>query len=186
MRVPGGAEVLSMGECCQSQYCTFQFGIEIGGGVERGELVWYNIRRKEKLTWRQNADTVVRRATGTDARTAQTGFTNTVTTRSTANGAARQATGTDARMVLTGFTGMVRAATSASGAAQRPMARAVRTPRHAAMKSNDGGYLAEQRTEAARQMHRAFVVARDAPARKTHLCQQMPNAQMLARCCILA
>ena len=99
--------------------------------------MWYTMRRKGKLIWQQNADIVVRRATGMDARTAQAGFTSTVTTRSTANGAVRQATGTDARMAQIGFTGTALAATSASGAARRPTARAVPTPRRVAMRSDD-------------------------------------------------
>ena len=121
--------------------------IEIGGGVARGESVWYNMRRKEKQIWQQNADIVVRRATGTDARTVQTGFTSTVTTRSTVNGAALQVTDTGVRMVQTGFTGMVRVATSASGVDRPQTARVVHTLLRAAMKSNDCGHIAEQRTD---------------------------------------
>ena len=131
-------------ECCQcgsvasSNVANSQFGIEIGsrGSMARGETVWYTMRRKGKLTWRQNADIAVRRATGMDARTAQTEFTSTGTTRNTANGAVHRATGTDARMVRIGFTGTALAATSASGAARRPTARAAPTPRRVAMRSD--------------------------------------------------
>ena len=98
--------------------------------------MWYTMRRKGKLTWRQNADIAVRRVTGMDARTAQTGFTSTGTTRSTANGAVRRVTDTDARMARIGFTGTALAATSASGAARRPTVRDAPTPRRVAMRSD--------------------------------------------------
>ena len=131
--------------------------IEIGGGVARGESVWYNMRRKEKQIWQQNADIVVRRATGTDARTVQTGFTSTVTTRSTVNGAALQVTDTGVRTVQTGFTGMVRVATSASGVDRPQTARVVHTLLRTAMKSNDNEDIAEQRAETAEALRFALA-----------------------------
>ena len=90
---------------------------------------------------RQNAGTAVHPATDTDACMALGGSMNTETTRSTANGAARPATATVACMARTGFTGTGRAGTSASGAARRPMVRAVPTPRRAAMRSDDMGFV---------------------------------------------
>ena len=104
-------------------------------GAARIGLVYYSA--KGKLAWRQNADIAVRRATGTDVRTAQTGFTSIVTTRSTVNGAALQVTDTGVRTVQTGFTGMVRVATSVSGAARPQTARVAHTPLRTAMKSDD-------------------------------------------------
>ena len=62
-----------------------------------------------------------------------------------------------ARMVRIGCTGMVRAATSASGAARRPTARVAPTLRHAAMRSNDDGLLAEQRDEAIEELRSALA-----------------------------
>ena len=128
--------MLPMWECCQCQCCQYPIGDWNwrGHGAGRIGLVYYSA--KGKLTWRQNADIAVRRATGMDARTAQAGFTSTVTTRSTANGAVRQATGTDARIARIGFTGTALAATSASGADRPQTARAAPTPRRAAMRSN--------------------------------------------------
>ena len=93
------------------------------------------MRRKEKLKWRQNADTADRRAMARDASTARPRNTNTATTRSTANGAARQAMDTAAYTVPTGFTGTGLATTSASGAVRPPTDRAAYTPRHAATRS---------------------------------------------------
>ena len=77
-------------------------------------------------------------------------------TRSTANGAARPATDMVAHTVRIGCTGMGRAATSASGAARRPMARVVRTPRRAAMRSNDDGGLDGRREEVIEELHLAL------------------------------
>ena len=102
--------------------------------LRSGIMLYYPT--KEKLTWRQNADTAVRQATGTDACTAQTVFTSIAMTRSTANGADRQVTATDACTVQIDCIGTVPAATSASGAARRPMARAVSTPRRAATRND--------------------------------------------------
>ena len=90
---------------------------------------------------RQNAGTAVHPATDTDACMVLGGSMNTETTRSTANGAARPATATVVCMARTGFTGTGRAGTSASGAARRPMVRAVPTPRRAAMRSDDMGFV---------------------------------------------
>ena len=59
------------------------------------------------------------------------------------------------RMDRIGFTGMGRVATSASGADRPQTARAARTPRRAAMRSNDDEHLAERRTEAAEAAHLA-------------------------------
>ena len=73
--------------------------------LRSGIMLYYPT--KEKLTWRQNADTAVRQATVTDAFTVQIDCIGTVP-----------------------------AATSASGAARRPMARAVSTPRRAATRND--------------------------------------------------
>ncbi len=110
--------------------------------------IWYNIgQMKGECAWRQNADIVVRRAMGTAAPMVRDGFMSIATTRSTASGVARPATGADAPMAQIGCIGMVRAATSAFGAVRHPTARAVRTPRHTAMKSDDNDLLAERRAE---------------------------------------
>ena len=77
--------------------------------------------------------------------------------RQSADIAVRQATGTVARMVRIGCTGTARAATSVSGAARRPTVLAAPTLRHDAMRSNDDGQLAEQRTEAAEALRSALA-----------------------------
>ena len=61
------------------------------------------------------------------------------------------------RTVQTGFTGTARAATSASGADRPQAARAAHTPLRTAMKSDDYGQIAEQRTDAAEALRSALA-----------------------------
>ena len=135
MRCPTGPNTLNVSNHPTSRTHLYAVRHILQYVTPAGIRMWYTMRRKGKLTWQQNADIVVRRATGTDARTVQTGFTSTGTTRSTANGAVHRATVTDARMARTGFTDTALAATSASGAVRRPTARAAPTLPRAAMRS---------------------------------------------------